>query len=319
MCLIRNDRKLVRPGQWVLAKLPEWSRKRYRELKDRDKAWICIVPHLWPRYDCKNHFEWHYSVFFRWFRDEPLVWDGCEHFTHEAQLWENEGTSETGHESGGCYTNVSTYSLDLISMIHDWRSRVQYDPKEYDLDRQGKCAFLYEPASDDPEACPGGDYSLYQCNKCNKCNNWVAPWSNDAGELLCPNCDQLTGIYCDVETAEQMERARALASYVGKEARRNLDQIFTWMARESDNTDERCNPRRLRLYREDSFSFGFSLQYFVKGEWKNGMTGGIICHGPHAEIQPDGTYLFRTWDYSQKCSRAATPEEINSINWSTHT
>ncbi len=312
--LIRDDRKLVRPGQWVLAKLPEWACKRYRELENHDKAWICIVPSLWPRYDYKSHFEWHYSVFFRWFRDEPLAGDDRERFYHEAQLWQNEERDENGYKSGGYHTSVSTYSVDLIPMVNDWRTRVIYSPEEHKLDHEGKAGFLYKPASDNPEQCPGPDYSVYQCDKC---RNYTLPWSNDAGDLVCPNCDPLTGIYCDAETADQIERARALASFVGLDARRHLDQIFTWMA--SDNADEGCNPRRLRLYREDSFSFGFVLQYFVEGQWKNGMNGGIICHGPHAEITPEGDYLFRTWDYGQKCERFATTEEINHISWSTHT
>jgi hypothetical protein len=49
------------------------------------------------------------------------------------------------------------------------------------------------------------------------------------------------------------------------------------------------------------------------------MNGGLIMHGPHVEITPDGGYTFTTWDYQEQRSRPATEAEIRSICWSTHT
>ena len=50
----------------------------------------------------------------------------------------------------------------------------------------GKGKWLYEPASDDPELCPGGDWSRYECDGCGK---FVTPFSNDQGDLICPMCE----------------------------------------------------------------------------------------------------------------------------------
>ena len=70
---------------------------------------------------------------------------------------------------------------------------------------EGKGKWLYEPASDDPELCPGGDWSRYLCDGCER---YVTPFCNDQGDLICPTCEA-TGLVVTQTRSARAPRQRA--------------------------------------------------------------------------------------------------------------
>ena len=316
--LIRYPKKLVRPGQWVLAKVPQRARERYSEL-NRDSVWLAIIPDYAPDDTFKDTWRWWYSLAFRW--PESVAAEPPVYYTHK-QLWEKAWTLEDGYKSGDRYTYLITYDFDLVCLVHDRRSHNLYDPKEYQLDREGKCGYLYTPASDNPEYCPGPDYSLYQCPKCNE---WWEPHSDDNGDLPCPKCDEFPGFFHDAETAGVIERCRELADSIdvlsGGATEHGLTRRQEF-ERRLNNIAHRTffgHPARTTIRPDGDYSFFWSTRALIDGEWKNGMCGGLIMHGPHVKPVEGGGYEFTQWDYSQNCNRPATLQEIANISWSTHT
>ena len=307
MALIRHPRKLVRPGQWVLAKVPDSLKEHTYDFQGVDAVYLCIVPLREPRRESQSGFEWRYRVYWR----VPRELDEGEepYWTHSSQYRIRDITDETKYRDG-TYTYAIYWDFDLIQVYHD--HRVLYDEAENKKWWSGEGGHLFIPASDAPEKCPGPDYSLYQCTDCEK---WVQPHSDDDGNLICPECGPLSGLVHGVKTAEQIERARALASFVGPKCRDELERRLNFLA----HREGWGHPSQTLLYTEDQFSFYFVMRSFVDGQWKQGMNGGLIMHGPHVEITPDGGYAFTTWDYQENRSRPATDAEIKSITWSTHT
>jgi len=325
MALTRLPRKLVRPGQWVLAKITPYLREHSYTFDAVEKAFICVVPMLTPRYDCKHFFDWSYRVYWRYYRE----WgpDETPYYTHESEYCRREKDKDVAYMVRH-YSPASTWDFGLIR-YNSSECPGPYDEAEHARERDGKGGFLYEPASDDPDLCPGGDYSLYRCDKCGKN---VIPWSNDEGELVCSGCEPLTGLIHDAETADQIDRARALADWVdsfaddlersGCPVKGRDRSSRAWLERAINFLS--CShpyrvPNRSYLHREDKFSFYFVRQAFDEGKWKRDYNGGLIMHGPHVDPLPGGGYKFTTWDYGQKCERPSTPEEIAGIHWSTHT
>jgi hypothetical protein len=321
MALIRHPRKLVRPGHWVLAKVPDSLTEHTYDFQGMDAVYVCIVPLREPRRESESGFEWRYRVYWRFPRELD---EGEEpYWTHSAQYRIRDTTDESKYRNG-TYTYAIYWDFDLIQVYHD--HRVFYDEDESKKWWSGEGGHLYIPGSDDPDECPGPDYSLYQCSNCEK---WVQPHSDDDGNLVCPECGPLYGLVHGVKTAEQIERARALASFVGPKCRDELERRLNFLA----HREGWGYPSQTLLYGEDQFSFYFVMQSFVDGQWKRGMNGGLIMHGPHVEevnssalpkgqhveVAPDGGYAFTTWDYQEKRSRPATEAEIRSICWSTHT
>jgi hypothetical protein len=258
MALIRHPKKLVRPGQWVHAKVPDCLKERSPDFEHRDSCFICVVPEYGPIYDSEKGFRWWYYI--NWRRqltpipDEPRYkW----YWTHNLQYREWDRNDDTGKRETH-YTYMTYYDFDLIEYAHD--HRCQFDQAESKLHHSGKGGFLYKPASHDPEECPGPDYSLYQCSDCEK---WVVPHSDDSGDLACPNCGpSLMGLIHGERTAEQIERARALADFVDAlrasnnkepQCRRNFESRLNMLAR----TEGWGLPSRCHLNTEDTFSFYF--------------------------------------------------------------
>ncbi len=307
MCLVRHPRKLVRPGQWVLTKVPEYLKKEAYDFSGVDTVYICIVPMKEPERESESRFEWRYRVYWRFPRE--LAEGEKPYWTHNSQ-YQCRATCEEDKYKDRIYTHAIYWDFDLIQCQHD--HRVGFDAAESDHYWNGTGGFLYTPGSDDPEECPGEDRSIYQCSKCEK---WVTPHSDDEGNLLCPVCGPVTGLVHEENVGDQIERARALASFVGSDCRNHLEQCLNMLAyREGWD-----RPAQTLLYNEDKFSFYFQMRSLVDGQWKRGMNGGLICHGPHVSLGDDGAYVFTTWDYAEKRSRPATQEEINYIHWSTHT
>lgn len=313
MALVRHPKKLVRPGQWVLAKVPDHLRESSYDFEHHDTAYICIVPEYGPIHDSESGFRWWYYINWRFPHTEPQEGERYKwYWTHNTQYRVKDKDPEATWRDGS-YRYMIQYDFGLIEYNGgDWRQPGPYDEEESSKKYSGKGGFLYDPASDDPEECPGGDYSIYFCDQCQK---FVIPWSDDEGNLVCSGCSPLTGMIYDEKTADQIERARALANFVGPECRNHLEQCINYLGmREAWNRLSRCY-----LHTEDQFSFYFVLASYDDGKWVRGMNGGLIMHGPHVEILPDGTYKFTTWDYGLKCSRPATEAEIRNISWSTHT
>jgi len=323
MSLIRNNRKLVRPGQWVLAKINPtcWIKTHSYDFQHHDVAWLCITTEYGPVYNCRSAFEYHYRVNWRFPRAEPVAEGEREYFSHHREYRvKAEGDAAEIWKDGG-YVQAATYDFGLLEYNGSGQPG-PWDEEESKKRRHGTGGYLYEPASENEDECPGPDYSLYFCDQCNK---FVIPWSNDDGDLVCSGCSPLSGLIHDAETAEQIDRARALADYVGPDARRSLERGIEHLAYAPNGLGL---PRRAYLHKEDKFSFYFVISVFSDGKWHRDYNGGLIMHGPHVEINPDGDcpadgycpkYRFTTWDYNWKCNRSATQEEIDNIRWSTHT
>ena len=284
-------------------------------LNHRATPRLYIVPEYGPLHDSGTGFRWWYYINFRYPpTPQPEVERYKWYWTHNTQ-YEIKDKSEGGKYRDRSHSYLIQYDWDLIEYSgSDWRTCGQeYDEEEHQKKWSGKGGFLYLPASDDPKECPGGDYSVYYCDDCKE---YVTPYSDDNGELVCPKCSTLTGIICDRRTADQIERARALASFVGPETRDNFERCLNHLAYERSFD----RPGRCLLYPEDKFSFNFMLQVHGDGKWHNLYNGGLIKFGPHCKITEDGSYKFRIWDYAAKCERDATETEIHThISWSTHT
>ena len=100
---------------------------------------------------------------------------------------------------------------------------------------EGKGKWLYEPASDDPELCPGGDWSRYECSTCGK---FVKPFSNDQGDLICPTCEATGLVILDDEQLDRLEQVREFARLMGLD--RQLERQLCFLAREwsGEKTDQ---------------------------------------------------------------------------------
>ncbi len=328
--LIRNPKKLVRPGQWVLAKIPPdcWIARHSYEFRDVEAAYVFITAQLIPDYRCQYGKYWLYSAAYRIpGRHIYKGDDGYMRYSHDRQyrtrIEDKDKDQFTFHKDGD-YETPKPEDFGFVE-YNRWDHPVYDEQESKRRDTDGQGGFLYEPASDDPKECPGGDYSLYYCGDCQK---WVEPFSLDDGSLACPKCSpELRGLVYDTKVADQLDRARALASYVDtaygylrnpleRSSRESLERSLAWR-----NTDTHWSrPGRCNLYAEDKFSFYFVDQAFSENKkWERSMNGGIIMHGPHVKIGDDGAYEFTTWDYELKCSRPSKPEEIAHIDWSTHT
>ena len=317
MALIRHPRKLVRPGQWVLAKVPDSLKEHTYDFQGVDAVYICIVPLREPRRESENGFEWRYRVYWRFPRELD---EGEEpYWTHSSQYRIRDTNDETKYRDG-TYTYAIYWDFDLIQVYHD--HRVSYDEGESKKWWSGEGGHLYVPASDDPEKCPGPDYSLYQCTDCEK---WVQPHSDDDGNLVCPECGPLFGLVHGVKTAEQIERARALASFVGPKCRDELERRLNFLAHREGwghpVPDPPLQRGPVQLLLRDAVLRGRAVEAGHE-RWPDHARparGGSPLPWQHVEITPDGGYAFTTWDYQEKRSRPATDAEIRSICWSTHT
>ncbi len=314
MALIRNNRKLVRPGQWVLAKIDPtcWMKTHSYDFQYHDVAWLCIATEYGPVYDSRSCFDHSYRVNWRFPRAEPVAEGEREYFSHHREYRVKTEGDAAEIWKDGSYNHAAPYDFGLLE-YNGSGTPGPWDKDEHDRRRNGAGGYLYVPASDNEKECPGGDYSLYFCDQCNR---FVLPWSDDNGNLVCAGCDPLSGIIYDQKTADQIDRARDLADFVGPDARRSFERGIEHLAYTPNGREL---PRRAYLHKEDKFSFYFVISVYSDGKWSRDYNGGLIMHGPHVEITPDGSYKFTTWDYAEKRSRSATQEEINYIHWSTHT
>src|SRR5262249_13849257 len=102
---------------------------------------------------------------------------------------------------------ITPYDLDM----EQGNTRPFHDAEEWRRFLDGQGAWLYEPASDDPELCPGPDCSIYLCEICGE---HVMPWSDDEGNLVCRHCE-LTGLVIEPDQVERLEQVREFARQMG--------------------------------------------------------------------------------------------------------
>jgi hypothetical protein len=156
--------------------------------------WLTVVAESGPDDRTRSGFSWNYRPAWR-----------CPEAVAEKVF----STHTEWRDRDGDYRRLSRWDLDLIDVC--WDSRIRFMKEESDRHHQGQGAFLYEPASDDPDDCPGPDCSLYRCGSCER---WVEPWSDDEGNLICPDCE-VHGLRMSVEVAEYLEGIREVAGTIG--------------------------------------------------------------------------------------------------------
>jgi hypothetical protein len=145
---------------------------------------------------------------------------------------------------------------------------------------------LYEPASDDPEICPGGDWSRYECDICGK---FVKPFLNDEGDLVCPTCEASGLVILDDELLDKLEREREFARTVGlsDQFERQLDYLAGYATGDGE-------PKRQCLLSDDFAPHSFCFAHFVlpkytaDGKRQFWFNGGLIWQGPGAS--GDGSF-----------------------------
>jgi hypothetical protein len=158
--ITKRKLRALSPGQWARTRIPDyecWKKPGtgFCRSNPGDEVDICVMPIYMPRYDDKDRFHWNYRVAYR----------------GPKSSWANYQSPD-----GGVWITPWDFGLvDASSNSPNW------DKETCDEHYQGKGKWLYEPASDDPELCPGADWSRYECDKCGK---FVKPFSNDAGVSL---------------------------------------------------------------------------------------------------------------------------------------
>jgi hypothetical protein len=164
-----------------------------------------------------------------------------------------------------------------------------WDKQTMDEHFQGKGKWLYEPASDDPELCPGGDWSRYECSTCGK---FVKPFSNDQGDLICPTCEATGLVSLDDEQLDRLEDVREFARLMGLGLQ--LERQLCWLGDYGRNPDR---PTRQCVLGYDfaphSFSFAHYLLPDSTGDGKRQLylNGGLVYQGPDSPANGFGPSL----------------------------
>ncbi len=286
--LVRNPKKLVRPGQWVLAKIDPtcWVKTHSYDFRHHDVAWICITSRYGPRYDTRNYFEHYYSVSWRFPRTEPVAEGEREYFSHDSEyrFRNTEGDPDTLYKENS-YCKANTWDFGLLGV--NGSGMPQYDETEHAKERDGKAGFLYVPASDDPDECPGGDYSLYFCDHCNR---FVVPHSDDSGTLRCPMCDYVGLMMQNEKVCDYLEgvREKAHAMGIGRDLERKIGQLYNMTftcTRDDEGFDRKLEQTRRVIIGKDfaPLSFDWALYRPPVQSGKDRtfvMNGGLIYHGP---------------------------------------
>jgi hypothetical protein len=247
---VRNLRA-IRPGQWARTKVPAyecWQQKGdWREVGVGDEVDICVMPIYQPRFEHEYAFEWRYHVAYR----------------RPGTTWHNF------HRPNGGF--ISSWDFGLL----EGTNKPFWNEQEFHEFLDGKGAFLYEPASDDPELCPGPDCSLYLCDTCGE---YRMPWSDDDGNLLCSMCE-VTGLVIEPSQVERLEQIREFARQMG---------LSEQLAKQLTFLDSReCWGKRSQCVLSWDFaphSFTFA-HYVLPDATKSGkrefyMNGGLIYSGP---------------------------------------
>lgn len=243
--------RAIRPGQWARTLVPDydcWKEKGdWREVSPGTEVEICICPIYAPKADWEKWFEWRYYVMYR----------------RPGSLWPNRCTPRGGW--------ISTFDFGLL----DGTTRPFWTEEEYAAHRDGKGAFLYEPASDNPKLCPGPDCSLYLCERCGE---YRQPWSDNDGNLVCQFCE-VEGLVIDPSQMERLEEIREFARQMGLSDQLNKKLSFL-DSRESWGKRTQC------VLNWDFAPHSFSFCHYLlpdvtrSGKREPMLNGGLIYQGP---------------------------------------
>jgi hypothetical protein len=252
--LTRTKPRALSRGQWARVRVPDYE--IWRDAKNArgfcrtspgDEVDICIMPRYAPRYESKTMFHWMCQVAYR-----------------------GPGSSWPNYESPrGCW--ISPWDFGLIDAS---TNSPNWDKPTCDEHYQGKGKWLYEPASDEPELCPGGDWSRYLCSTCKK---YVKPFSNDEGELICLTCEATGLVILDEEQLDRLEQVREFARSMGLSEQ--LERQLHYLAGNRDG--------RQCVLGYDFAPHSFSFAHYVLGSHTaNGQrhfsyNGGLIYQGPN--------------------------------------
>jgi hypothetical protein len=248
---IRNLRAL-RPGQWARITIPDYECWReegdWREVGPGGTVDACIMPIYAPVYRSQHLFEWRYRAAFRRIKcDWPC----------------------------SCKPRGGPIVPSDLGMVEAILTRPLWTEEDARLHRKGQGVFLYEPASDDPGLCPGEDCSLYLCDTCQE---YRMPWSDDEGNLVCPDCD-LTGLVIDLDQVDRLEEVREFARSLGLQ--RQLERQLCYLGL-GTFLGARSQCRLGGDFAPHSFGF---CHYILPADARDGkrtfaMNGGLIYSGP---------------------------------------
>jgi hypothetical protein len=240
--------RALRPRQWARIIVPDyavWQQRSY--LKPGDEVDVCIIPSLEPRCNHPDMFGWYYSAAYK----RP-----------------GRNYCETTHCNGG---HISVHDFGLIDTQC---SNPNWDLESSRSHDRGEGVYLYSPASDDPELCPGGDWSRYECSIC---GHFVKPFLNDEGDLECPTCEVSGLVLLDDEQLDRLEQVREFARSMGliEQLERQLDFL----------ADRKCWGEKAQTQLSNDFaphSFSFGVYGLPNGEKprRTHLIGGLIYQGP---------------------------------------
>ena len=262
--LTKGKLRALSPGKWARVRVPDyecWQKTEgYWHVKTGDEVDICVMPIYCPRYDDAIYFHWNYRVAYR--RPGGSAWP-----TYESP-------------KGSWIAPWDFGLIDATSNSPNWDEATSRDHYA------GKGKWLYEPASDDPELCPGGDWSRYECSLCGK---FVKPFLNDEGDLICPTCEATGLVILDDELLDKLEREREFARSMGlgEQLEKQLDYLAGYARGDGE-------PKRQCVLSDDFAPHSFCFAHFVlpkftaDGKRHFWFNGGLIWQGPNCPA--DGSF-----------------------------
>jgi hypothetical protein len=255
---VRNLRA-IRPGRWARIVVPDFECWKeggdWREVGPGGTVDACIIPMYGPAYRSATYFEWKYRAAFRCIGKDRT---GQPHF--EASYCRPGGAWINPHDLG---------------MVEALDQRPFWTKEESELSRQGKGAWLYEPASEDPALCPGPDCSLYLCETCGE---YRMPFSDDEGNLLCMACE-VEGLIVDPEYVGYLEEVREFARSVGL-SRQLARQLTRLDRRETRGHKAQCWIGRDFAPHSFSFAHWALPSGTLDGKRHHIFNGGLVYSGP---------------------------------------
>ena len=258
--LTKTKLRALSPGQWARIIVPEYDewkeRPEYGSPLACKQVDVCVILCYGPHHEHKTMFQWNYRCAYR----HPLDSGGLS-WPH---YYCPRGSMICPHDFG---------------LINPSYSNPNWDKATCDDHYAGKGQWLYEPASDDPELCPGADWSRYECSLCGK---FVKPLSNDQGDLICPWCEGTGLILLDDEQLDRLEQVREFARSMGLSEQ--LERQLGYLA---GYGDERNQVVLGYDFAPHSFSFAM-YRPGPKEERKFRMNGGLLWQGPGAPA--DGSF-----------------------------
>ena len=258
--LTKTTLRALSPGQWARVRVPDyecWQKPgEFSGPMAGKEVDVCVIPCYGPKYDTA-YFHWNYRAAYR----------------TPGSAWANY------YEPGG--SMLAPWSFGLIDAS---QSSPNWDEVTMKDHHQGKGKWLYEPASDDPTLCPGGDWSRYLCSTCQK---YIKPFSNDQGDLICSTCEATGLVIRDDEQLDRLEQVREFARLMG--LGRQFECQLCFLAREwSGEKTDQC----ILSYDFAPHSFSFAKYilpaYAKSGERTFSYHGAMIYQGPTSPA--DGSF-----------------------------